>query len=57
MKYKVHFDLKNYSKALKKISKSEGEVHFSNEAMGLIKKQRLYNVALEYYNGQEQRLS
>ena len=51
MKYKVHFDLKNYSKALKKISKSHDGEHFSNEAMGLIKKQRLYKVALDYYSG------
>lgn len=38
MKYKVHFDLKNYSKALKKISKSANDEHFNNEAMALIKK-------------------
>ena len=57
MKYKVHFDLKNFSKALKKLSKSADEEHFLKEAMSLIKKQRLYKIALDYYSGQDARLS
>lgn len=56
MKYTVHFDLKNYNKALKKLSKSTDEEHFAKEAMALIKKQRLYKVALDYFSGQEARL-
>jgi len=48
MKFKVHFDLKNYSKALKKLTKSNDDTHFE-EAVQLIKKQRLFKVALEYY--------
>lgn len=56
MKFKVHNDLKNYPKALKKLSKSSDDDHFS-EALQLIKKQRLYKVALDFYQGQDSRLS
>ena len=37
MKFKVHFDLKNYTKALKKLAKSQEESHFE-EALQMIKK-------------------
>ena len=37
MKFKIHFDLKNFTKALKKLARSTDEEHFT-EAMALIKK-------------------
>ena len=37
MKFKVHYDLKNFTKALKKLSRSADDEHFE-EAMQLIKK-------------------
>mmetsp|Transcript_34153 Transcript_34153/g.42232 ORF Transcript_34153/g.42232 Transcript_34153/m.42232 type:complete len:146 (-) Transcript_34153:1130-1567(-) len=48
MKFRVHLDLKNYSKALKKLSRSEDDSHFE-EALQLIRKQRLFKVALDFY--------
>lgn len=33
MKYKVHYDLKNFDKALKKLSHSPDQAHFENEAL------------------------
>ena len=55
MKFKVHFDLKDYPKALKKLSKSQSEEHF-NEALQLVKKQRLYKQALDYFGEEPDRL-
>ena len=56
MKFKVHYDLKNYVKALKKLSKSSDDGHFE-EALQLIKKQRLFKLALEFYAGQLERMN
>jgi len=49
MKYKVHTDLKNYAKALQKLSQSTDDAHFE-EALHLVKKQRLYKDALDCYS-------
>ena len=46
MKFRVHNDLKDYPKALKKLLKSPEDAHFE-EAMQLIKKQRLFREALQ----------
>jgi len=48
MKFKIHYDLKDFESALAAISKSEDESHFE-EALQLIKKQRLYKQALTCY--------
>ena len=56
MKFKVHLDLKNFDKALKKLSRSEDDSHFE-EALSLIKKQRLYKKALDCYASQPNRLN
>ena len=40
MKYKIHTDLKQYDKAVKKLAKG-GEKYFE-EALGVIKKHRLF---------------
>ena len=55
MKFKVHHDLKDYPRALKKLAKSRDDAHFE-EALLLIRKQRLYKVALDCFAGDEQRL-
>ena len=55
MKFKVHYDLKNFPKALKKLSRSTEDSHFE-EAIQIIKKQRLYKVALEFYSDQPDRI-
>ena len=47
MKYKIHLELKNYDKAVKKLAKA-GEQYFE-EALVLIKKNRLFKQALDYY--------
>jgi len=56
MKFKVHYDLKNFETALKKLSKSTDDGHFE-EALQLIRKQRLFKVALDFYEGQPERLN
>ena len=56
MKFKVHFDLKNYAKALKKLSRSTDDGHFE-EALQLIKKQRLFKLALDYYADKPERIN
>ena len=48
MKYKINMDQKNYSGALKELSKG-GEKYF-NEALNLIQKYNLYNEGLSLYN-------
>ena len=48
MKYKINMDQKNYSGALKELSKG-GEKYF-NEALNLINKYNLYDEALSLYN-------
>ena len=55
MKFKIHLDLKEYPKALKKLSKSRDDAHFE-EALLLIRKQRLHKVALECFKDDEERL-
>jgi hypothetical protein len=46
MKFRVHNDLKDYPRALKKLLKSPEEAHFE-EALLLAKKQRLFREALQ----------
>ena len=46
-KYKIHCDLKNFETALEMISKS-GE-QYMEEALALVKKQRLFKQALVLY--------
>ena len=48
-KFKIHYDLKEYETALEMISKT-GAQHI-DEAISLIKKQRLFKQALELYKG------
>ena len=55
MKYRIHHDLKDYPKALKKLSKGRDDAHFE-EALVLIRKQRLHKVALECFKEDEERL-
>lgn len=40
MKYKIHYDLKQFDKAVKKISK--GGEKFFDEAIAIVKKHRLF---------------
>jgi elongator complex protein 1 len=47
MKSKIHIDLKQFDKAVKKLSQG-GEPYFE-EALTIIKKQRLFKQALEFY--------
>ena len=51
MKFKIETDLKNYERALEVISLSDG--HFE-EAMALVKKQRLFKQALVLYESKPQ---
>lgn len=51
MKYRIQLDLKNYETALNMIAQG-GEQHFE-EALGLIKKQRLFKQALALYEDDE----
>ena len=51
MKYRIQLDLKNYEAALNMIAQG-GEQHFE-EALGLIKKQRLFKQALALYEADE----
>ena len=55
MKYKVHLDLKNFQQALREISQSEDDDHF-REALLMVRKQRLFNHALDCYSHDEKRL-
>ena len=41
MKFKIHFDLKEFEAALECLAKSDDENHF-DEAIAFVKKQRLY---------------
>ena len=54
MKFKVHNDLKQYEKAVKKLAK--GGAKYFDESMAVIKKQRLYKQALEFYKDQPELL-
>jgi hypothetical protein len=47
-KFRIHFDLKEYENALEMIAKT-GAQHI-DEAINLIKKQRLFKQALELYS-------
>jgi len=48
MKFKVQYDLKEYDLALKEISQADDK--YFDEALAMIKKQRLYRQALRYYS-------
>ena len=48
MHFKIHYDLKDYETALECLSKSSEEKHF-DEAIQLIKKQRLFKQAIGHY--------
>ena len=48
MKFKIQFDLKEFDLALLEISKADDK--YFDEALSMIKKQRLYRQALRYYS-------
>ena len=48
MRFKIQYDLKQFDLALLEISKADDK--YFNEAMTMIKKQRLYRLALRYYS-------
>jgi hypothetical protein len=63
MKYRVNSDLKQFDKAVKKLAKGDKKLGGSNpelsekyftEALGVIKKNRLYKQALDYYAHNEE---
>jgi hypothetical protein len=47
MKFRVHHDLKDYFRALKKLLKSPNNDHFE-EAVALTRKQRLFREAMTF---------
>lgn len=47
MKFKIHLDLKQFDKAVKKLAK--GGAQYFDEAMVVVRKQRLFKQALEYF--------
>jgi len=55
MRFKVHYDLKDYSTALTMLAQSDEDDHFE-EALQLIKKQRLFKLALDAYASNKDRL-
>jgi len=55
-RFKIHFDLKQFDLALESLSKSDSDDHF-NEAVALIKKQRLFKQALVCYESNHKRVA
>ena len=54
MKFKIQFDLNEYEKALIEVSKADPK--YFPESLAMIKKQRLYRIALRYYSEQPELL-
>ena len=60
MKFKIHSDLKQFEKAVKKLSQGDKDAtdgalkeKYFNEVLVFIKKNRLYKQALEFYSHNE----